>query len=220
MKEVLLVLSYIPLAFSAFLPVINPIGSAVIFLGLAEGADHATRKRLARGIAINTVLFLAVVLFTGTQILHFFGISLPIVQIAGGVILASMGWSTLNQQDGVPDSAGTPSIPYAKLDKKVFYPLTFPVTTGPGCIVVALTLSAHASRPTFLDTLFAHLGVLIGIALIGVVVNYSYAYADKTTSKIPPPITEGILRVVSFILFCIGAEITWHGVETLIKTMR
>ena len=120
MKEFLLAISYIPLAFSAFLPVINPIGSAVIFLGLADGADHATRKRLARGIAINTVLFLAAVLFTGTQILHFFGISLPIVQIAGGVILASMGWSTLNRQDGAPETAGTPSVSYANLDKKVF----------------------------------------------------------------------------------------------------
>ncbi|MGH9678431.1 MAG: MarC family protein, partial [Candidatus Acidiferrales bacterium] len=126
MKEALFILSYIPLAFSAFLPVINPIGSAVIFLGLAEGTDHATRKRLARGIAIDTVLFLSIVLITGTQILHFFGISLPIVQIAGGVILASMGWTMLNQQDGSTEAAQTAAVPQTNLENKVFYPLTFP----------------------------------------------------------------------------------------------
>ena len=96
MKDVFLLLRYIPFAFSALLPVINPIGSAVLFLSFVQDSDHATRKVLARRIAVNIFLFLAIVLVAGTQVLHFFGISLPIVQIAGGFVLATMGWRVLN----------------------------------------------------------------------------------------------------------------------------
>lgn len=87
----LFILRYIPFAFSALLPVINPIGSVVLFLGFVHDSDHATRTVLARRIAVNTFLFLAIILIAGTHVLHFFGISLPIVQIAGGFVLVTMG---------------------------------------------------------------------------------------------------------------------------------
>ena len=91
MKELSLVLEFIPLGFSALLPVINPIGSAMLFLGLVRNADHATMKQLARKISINTVWFLVIVQISGSYILRFFGISLAVVQVAGGLVLAGMG---------------------------------------------------------------------------------------------------------------------------------
>src|ERR1035441_3239427 len=93
----MLVLKFIPLGFSALLPVINPIGSAVLFLGLVGNADPPTMKVLARKIAINTIWFLLIVQIEGGYILRFFGISLPVVQVAGGLVLAIMGWGWLNQ---------------------------------------------------------------------------------------------------------------------------
>jgi multiple antibiotic resistance protein len=102
----------------------------------------------------------------------------------------------------------------------VFYPLTFPITAGPGCIVVALTLSAHATKSSLVDSGLAHLGLLLGTVLIGVVVYFSYAYADRTTAKLSPSVTQGLLRVISFILLCIGGEIMWTGIQSLIKTMH
>lgn len=219
MKELSLVLKFIPLGFSALLPVINPIGSAVLFLGLVPFADHATMKVLARKIAINTIWFLLIVQITGAYILRFFGISLPVVQVAGGLVLATMGWALLNKQD--PE--GNTAIPIAaspeSLRGKIFYPFTFPITAGPGCIVVALTLSAHASKPSLLDSALAHLGLLFGTVLIGIVIYFSYAYADRMTSKLSAAITQGILRVISFILLCIGGEIMWNGIQDLLKTV-
>lgn len=219
MNELSLVLSFIPLGFSALLPVINPIGSAMLFMGFVRNADHATVKELARKISINTIVFLAIVQVTGAYILRFFGISLPIVQVAGGLVLASMGWSLLNRQD--PEPSGSAALPasLSKLHEKVFYPLTFPITAGPGCIVVALTLSAHASKPSLADSAFAHLGLLIGTVLIGGVVYFSYAYADRTTARLSPAVAQGLLRVISFILLCIGAEIVWNGIRSLLKTL-
>ena len=219
MKELLLVLKFIPLGFSALLPVINPIGSAVLFSGLVPNADHPTMKILARKIAINTIGFLLIVQITGAYILRFFGISLPVVQVAGGLVLAAMGWALLNKQDRESNATTPIAKSSESLQDKIFYPLTFPITAGPGCIVVALTLSAHASKPSLLDSALAHLGLLFGTVLIGIVIYFSYAYADRMTSKLSAAITQGILRVISFILLCIGGEIMWNGIQNLLKTV-
>ncbi|HVA72033.1 MAG TPA: MarC family protein [Candidatus Limnocylindrales bacterium] len=219
MKDISLVLKFIPLGFSALLPVINPIGSAVLFLGLVPYADHATMKELARKIAVNTILFLAIVQISGGYVLRFFGISLPVVQVAGGFVLAVMGWTLLNKPDPESNTAAPAATSAENVQDKVFYPLTFPITAGPGCIVVALTLAAHASKSSLIESAFAHLGLLIGTVLIGVVVYFSYAYADRTKAKLSPGVTQGILRVISFILLCIGGEIMWNGIQNLLRTL-
>src|SRR5919198_4130404 len=90
------------LAFSALLPVVNPLGSALVFLGLVGEAPDSVYKSLARQVAIRTTFFFLVVELVGTALLTFFGISLPVVQVAGGLVLASMGWSLLNQQQARP----------------------------------------------------------------------------------------------------------------------
>ena len=219
MKELLLVLKFIPLGFSALLPVINPIGSAVLFLGLVGNADPPTMKVLARKIAINTIWFLLIVQIAGGYILRFFGISLPVVQVAGGLVLAIMGWGWLNQQEPERKTATPIESSPESLQDRIFYPLTFPITAGPGTIVVALTLAAHASTPSLLNSALAHLGLLFATLLIGIVIYFSYAYADRMTSKLSAAITQGILRVISFILLCIGGEIMWNGIQNLLKTV-
>ena len=221
MSSFMLVVSFIPLAFTALLPVINPIGSAVLFLGVVRATDHATRKSLARAIAINTVLFLVAVLLGGTYVLRFFGVSLPVVQVAGGAVLAAMGWGLLTSPQSSPVTASV-DLPDGRsgFDGKSFYPLTFPLTAGPACVVVTLTLGAHASRGPLPEVLLAHLGAVIGIALIGVVVYVAYANADRTAALLSPSTTEGMLRIIAFILVCIGGEIMWSGMEALVLSLR
>ena len=87
------------IAFSALLPLINPIGSALVFLGLVGEAPPDAYRSLARSIAFNNVIFLVIIELLGTVILHFFGISLPIVQISGGLVIVAIGWSVLNESD-------------------------------------------------------------------------------------------------------------------------
>ena len=99
MDDIASLLKAIPTAFAALLPVINPIGTAVILLGLTSQADSATHRRIARGVAINAVILLLVVLVAGRLFLALFGISVPIVQLAGGAVIAGMGWSMLFQPD-------------------------------------------------------------------------------------------------------------------------
>jgi multiple antibiotic resistance protein len=217
----LIVLKYFALAFSALLPVINPLGSALVFLGLVGVAPPEVFRSLARKIAVSATLFLLVIELVGAGLLNFFGISLPIVQVAGGFVLAAMGWGLLNEKDAAPSAEKTTveSSDFRSLDSKIFYPFTFPVTAGPGCIVVMLTLSAHASNKNVLANVLAHLGILIAVVALSLTVYLSYRYAPRITQKISPPSVHGILRVVAFILLCIGVQIAWNGMQSLIQTV-
>jgi multiple antibiotic resistance protein len=217
---------YFAFGFSALLPVVNPLGSALVFLGLVGVVPPAVYRSLARRIAINTILFFAVIELLGSALLSFFGISLPIVQVSGGFVLAAMGWSLLNEKDPqtTVDEAQkqVESNEQAKnnsLEQRAFYPLTFPVTAGPGCIVVMLTLSAHASRKTLSDNVLAHVGLLLAVIILSALVYVCYAYAPQITRKISPSTAHGILRVVAFILLCIGVQIAWNGAAALLATV-
>jgi len=222
MRSATLLIKFFALALSALLPLINPLGSALVFLGIVGTAPKSVFSDLARKIAIDTTVFLLVVELVGTGLLEFFGISLPVVQVAGGLVLASMGWSLLNQQEAQanPDRTGAGENSFASLEQKVFYPLTFPVTVGPGCIVVMLTLSAHASAARgVLEDVVAHVGISLAAVVLSLTVFLSYRYAPQITKRISPQTAHGVLRIVAFVLLCIGVQITWNGVEAMLKTV-
>lgn len=209
------------LSFTALFPVINPIGSALVFLGMVGVTEDRVYKSLARKIAVSTVLFLLILDVAGATVLKVFGISLPVVQLAGGLVVAAMGWGLLNQKDaaGAHDPAPVVS-DSSSLQRKIFYPLTFPLTAGPGVLVVTLTLSAHASRGTFLHIVFAQAGVVTGMILMCIVVFIAYAWAPRITAKVSPSTAHGILRVIAFVLLCIGVQIAWNGASSLLSTLH
>ncbi len=211
------------IAFSALLPLINPLGSALVFLGLVGEAPPAVFRSLARRIAINNVAFLAVIELLGSAILNFFGVSLPIVQVSGGIVIASIGWSVLNEKDSTAtardkreEMALSTEEGYRSLEQKAFYPFTFPVTSGPGTLVVMLTLSARFSGGALAGNVVGHVGLFLAVLVLSALVYVCYAYAPRITKAIPPSTAHGILRVVAFILLCIGVQIAWNGLVVLI----
>jgi multiple antibiotic resistance protein len=221
-----LVWKFFALGFSALLPLVNPLGSAFVFLGLVGLAPIEVYRALARKIALNTLIFLVVIALIGSSLLSFFGISLPIMQVSGGIVIAMIGWSLLNQQDSHPSAektaAAQPAVTepeIASLKSKAFYPFTFPITAGPGCLVVMLTLSVHAKQPVIADTLLAYAGLLAAVILLSASVYLCYAYAPKIVRSISPATAHGVLRVVAFILFCIGIQIAWNGLSVLLPPL-
>jgi multiple antibiotic resistance protein len=223
----LLLWKFFALGFSALLPLINPLGSALIFLGLVGRAPIDTYRALARRIAINTVIFLAVIELVGSSLLAFFGISLPIMQVSGGIVIAMIGWSLLNQKDAAPnpEKTSTSAVPAItpdeinELQSKAFYPFTFPITAGPGCIVIMLTLSVHATQPTVTQTILAHVGLFIAAIVLSASIYLCYAYAPKIARSVAPSTVHGILRVIAFILLCIGVQIAWNGLKSLLTPL-
>jgi multiple antibiotic resistance protein len=211
------------IAFSVLLPLINPLGSALVFLGLVGDAPPKVYHSLARRIAINNIIFLAIIELLGAGILNFFGISLPIVQLSGGIVIAAMGWSVLNEKNATANSrhkqeeSDVRDESRAKdLEQKAFYPYTFPVTSGPGTLVAVLTLTAHISERVVAKNILAHVGIFLAIVVLSLLVYFSYAYAPRITKVIPPNTAHGILRVIAFILLCIGVQIAWNGLAVLL----
>jgi len=215
----LLVLKFFALAYSALLPVINPLGSALMFLTVVGSLPTEQFRYLARKVAVSMVLFLLVFEVGGAALLNFFGISLPVVQLAGGLVLAAMGWRILDQKETANGQSPSPVGDLGTLNEKIFFPLTFPISAGPACIVVTLTLSAHASRHELFSNVMGHLGMALAIVALGVTIWLCYVYASRITQKIAPATIHGILRVVAFVLLCIGVQIASNGVEAIVKAV-
>jgi multiple antibiotic resistance protein len=210
------------LAFTALLPLINPIGSALIFLGLVGDEPAVVYRQLARKIAMATIVFLIIIEFLGSLILSFFGISLPVVQLTGGIIIAATAWSLLFENDA---NAGTRKKNQeigtngprddSDLAGKIFYPFTFPITAGPGTLVVMLTLSARVSNRGLPQTAEGHAGIVLAAILLSASVYFCYGYAPRLIKAVSPSTVHGILRVIAFILMCIGVQIAWNGLSML-----
>lgn len=216
----LLFAKYLSLAFSALLPLINPPGSALVFFGLVGIAPRDVYHRLARKIAVATIIFLVIIDLAGAAVLEFFSISLPVVQVAGGLVVAAMGWRLLNErEESSREGVSAAATDHRSLDEKVFYPFSFPITAGPGTLVVMLTLSAHATQQTVLDTVLAHSGIIAGAVLLCIGVYFSYAYAPALTTRISRQTIHGVVRVIAFILLCIGAQIAWNGAQQLLRSV-
>lgn len=211
------------MGFSALLPLVNPIGSALEVMGIVGLESEDTYKSLARKIAFSAFLFFIVIGVMGSFLLQFFGISLNVLQVSGGLVVAAIGWSLLNRPDdthkvfegqGVAQAAALTDL--QSWDSKVFYPLTFPITAGPGCVVVMLTLSAHATGRSFNLAMAAHAGLVLAVVILCILVYICYAYAQRITRRISPSTVSGIVRVIAFIVLCIGVQIAWNGLQPML----
>jgi multiple antibiotic resistance protein len=202
------------LVYAALFPIVNPFGSAPLFLGLTEAYTDAERSRMSRQIAINSFLLLLGSMFVGSHVLGFFGVSLPIVRVAGGLVVTAFGWKLLN-------SATLPDQSHAAQhadddDPDTFYPLTLPLTVGPGSISVAMTLgSQRPGTEDLAEFAFASCAAITSLAAIALTVYFCYRFAPRLVAALGRGGTNVVVRLSAFILLCIGIEILWNGVKEL-----
>lgn len=203
----------------ALFPIVNPLGNTPIFLSLTRGLSGTGRAKLARAIAMNGFLLIVVSIFIGTHILAFFGISLPVVQVGGGLIVISTGWALLRHTDDDGDATDDAKRPCSDSNymRQAFYPLTLPLTVGPGSISVAITVGAN--RPEGSEWRWPLItGLLLGAVLIAISIYLSYRFAERIGQALGDAAMNVIIRLSSFILVCIGVQITWNGVSTLLRS--
>ena len=207
------------LVISALFPLVNPLGGSPIFLALTREYTAGARMLLSQRIAINSFILLIASFLTGTHVLAFFGISLPVVQVGGGLIVISTGWSLLKQKEE-EDDRGTAQkeIDPQAIFEHAFYPMTMPLTVGPGSISVAITLGANASRHLG-QNLLTIVGAVIGAALIAVSVFLCYGFADRLAKLLGATGMSVIMRLSSFLLVCIGVQIVWNGASVLLGSL-
>jgi len=204
---------------SALFPIVNPIGGSPVFLLLTQDYSRESRKLLARRVAMNSFILLIVSMAVGTHILSFFGISLPVVQVGGGLIVVSTGWAMLSRSDQVDRGQVHQTVTTQDVLKNAFYPLTLPLTVGPGSISIAITLGANEPRHLGANVL-ALIAAAIGAALIALTIYLCYGYADRLAAAIGQSGMNVVLRLSSFLLVCIGVQIFWNGLSALVKTLN
>lgn len=203
------------LVFAGLFPIVNPIGGAPIFLRFTSPSP-ADRPALALGVAINSFVLLLGSLFIGSHVLEFFGITLPIVRIAGGSVVAAFAWKLLHSAEELEDQrSATEHAPGGRVD--AFYPLTMPLTVGPGSISVAITLGSQ--RPAASAGLgeLALLGgaAVAGLAAVAATIYVCYRFAGDLIAILGRRGTSVVMRLSAFILLCIGIQIIWNGYVAL-----
>ena len=206
------------LVVGALFPIVNPLGNAPIFLLLSRGVSDQGRAKLARTIAVNGLVLMVVSIFIGTHILGFFGISLPVVQVSGGLVAAATGWSLLRHSDS-DDAAMDAKGPCNESNymRQAFYPLTLPLTVGPGSISAAITVGANRTEGAEWRWPVV-VGLVVGAIVIAVTIYVSYRFAERIAAALGDAAMNVVIRLSSFILVCIGVQISWNGLSALLRS--
>ena len=210
------------LAFGALFSIVNPLSGAFIFYGATREFDAHTRVLLSRWVSIYAFCIVAFSLYVGAYVLSFFGVSLPALRVAGGIIISMSGWRMLNEPDATEQkrsAAPDPAVLSASTSRIAFYPLTMPLTTGPGTISVAISLGA--GRPTgFHAPLFEFFAATVAaVALLSLLIYLSYRNAARLAHFIGPTGTAIVVRLSAFLLFCIGIQVLWNGAAELLGAL-
>jgi multiple antibiotic resistance protein len=203
---------------AALLPIVNPFGSAPIFLSMTADLPGEARRKLATVVARYAFLLLAAAMLIGSHVLNLFGVSLPIVRVGGGLLVCANGWRLLND-DSRP--SGEPRAVDAwerEVERRAFYPLTFPLTVGPGSVSIAITLGARTPSLGLWST-GQLLAELVGVLIIALSVFLSYRFASRVIALLGETGTAVFLRLSSFILLCVGVSIVWSGVVDLVRPL-
>jgi multiple antibiotic resistance protein len=182
------------------------------------GGSRTAAKRLARQVAINSWIVIVASMLTGTYVLALFGISLPVVRVGGGLLVAAAGWRMLhrNDEDDVRAAAAeqAATLSDSEIVRRSFFPLTFPLTTGPGTIAAAIALGAQIPVNPVLfvaGSVAAGAGALI----VSLALYYLFANAATVLAKLGHIGTMVMIRLMAFILLCIGIQIIWTGLAEL-----
>jgi len=202
--------------FLALFPILNPPAMAPVFLQLTGQVTEQERNRLSRLIGTYTFIFLTALLFLGGWTLKLLGISIPVISVAGGLLLFHSAWHMLNKDPRMSDSEKE-EIKNCMMDK-AFFPLTLPVTAGPGTIAVTLSLVPPGN---VLDppVLLQYAAVAAGIAMAALTVFIFYRFSGAVIRKMGPTGAATVSQISAFVLLAIGVQIVWNGIRMLVKTL-
>jgi multiple antibiotic resistance protein len=199
----------------ALLPVVNPLGNVPIFLNLTHGCDGATRRQLARHIAVYSFALLLGSMLLGSLVLRLFDLSIPVVQVAGGAVVIALGWHLLHYERPAAEATVDPHVARQVAEARAFYPLTLPVSIDAGVIAVAITLGANHGQ-TLERNLIQIAAAFIGSAIVAASLLLAYRYAMRVGGWLGTKGMEMFLRLSALIVLSIGVQIVWNGAKTLL----
>lgn len=210
------------IGFVALFPVVNPIGTAFILSPYFSDLSRKERINAVTRVSFYSFMICVVTLFIGHWILELFGLSIPIIQLAGGIMICKIGWEFLSSDDKeVPANTSNDKVEQLEkikqVENKLFYPITFPITAGAGTIAVLFTLSAQSADKN-LSVYLVNIGALF-ISIIGIclLIFLFYLNTNRLLSYIGTHNEVIINRIMAFLIFCVGLQIAAGGIMHLIK---
>ncbi|WP_323120350.1 MarC family protein [Burkholderia alba] len=209
-------ISEILFGFTGLMGIINPFGIAFLFLERTESLTEAERGALARKVAINAFIVLLAAFFVGTPVLHFFGISMEALRIGGGFAVAVAGWQMLNEPDVPGGGAAVKPMDAQSAMARAFFPLTIPLTTGPGSIATAIALNANRTHKLSEFLLSSLVSVAVS-ALVALVIWQTYSRAAFLARYLGTEGTKVAMRVSAFLLLCVGVQIMLTGFSEFLR---
>ncbi len=209
------------IGFVALFPVVNPIGNAFILNPYFSNLSRKERKKVVKKIVFYSFCVSAITLIGGHWVLELFGLSVPVIQLAGGIMICKIGWEFLStdkpKQNEEIASSKAESSHMISIQEKLFYPITFPMTTGAGTIAVLFTLSANSEAKTLPNYLANTGGLLLSIIGICVLIYIFYINANRFINYMGSHSEKIVNRLSAFLIFCVGLQIAILGITHLIK---
>lgn len=203
----------------ALFPVANPVGAGFLVNGLLSGLSDADRKSIIRKIIIDYLLVGIGSLAVGHFVLMLFGLSLPIIQLGGGVLICRTALQWLGDSDSaVKPTEGKDINPMHKpaIEAQIFYPITFPISIGPGSVSVILTLMASVSlKDGWARGLLSYAIIALVIVLMCLILYLFLSQGERIIRKIGNSGSIVINKMVAFFTFCVGVQIVMTGIAKL-----
>jgi multiple antibiotic resistance protein len=189
--------------FLALFPIVDPFGGIPIFFSLTASWTAADRRRTALKTAVYVFVILVVFLFFGRFVLYFFGISLPVLKIAGGLIVANTAWGMVTSTARITPAESNEASTKEDIS---LTPLAMPLLSGPGAIGVVMALAAHV------DNFAAYIGMVIGIAAVALTVYLFLCMGGPLVRRLGPNAVGALNRIFGFLILAIAVQLVWDGV--------
>jgi multiple antibiotic resistance protein len=189
--------------FLALFPIVNPFGAVPIFFALTSKSSSSERRVTEAKVAIFVIAILVFFLLVGRFVLSFFGISLPVLRIAGGLIVANAAWGMVTSKSRITDAEGDEAI---TKDDISFTPMAMPMLAGPGSIGVVMGLAANSTN------MLAYAGMIIGIVALGLVVYLFLRLGGPLVERLGPNAIGSINRIFGFLILAVAVQLIWDGI--------
>ncbi len=208
-------------SFMALFPVANPVGSGFLVNGFLSGLDDRQRKVVIRKIVVNYLLIGLGSLAIGHFVLSLFGLSVPVIELGGGLLICKTALQWLNDSDSsisaAPNKAVDP-IAMSKINSQVFYPLTFPISIGPGSVSVIFTLMASASvKGDIVRSALNYALIALVILLMCLILYLFLSQGQRIVSRLGRSGSMIINKMIAFFTFCVGIQIVTEGVAKIFR---
>lgn len=203
---------------TALFPLLNPIDIAPVFIQMTRRFPPHRRRRIALLVSVYSFVLLVGALLAGSLVLHAFELSIPAVQIAGGLVVFHAAWRMLNAEPKLEDEAEATAESHEP--DIAFFPLTVPLTTDPGSLAITIALSGLLKQKTVEATVMYYAAAIAGLLVLTSFIYLVYRYAHQIFGRLGPAGTTVITKLFAFLLLAVGVNVVWDGLRELILHMH